>query len=256
MDARPASATPLRVAAGFLLMFVVYQAAEGLQTVIAPRSPLGPLLMVASLLLAWPIGRWLGWRGYDAYQVDLRPRSLALLAGGLVLALGAKLATVEIGLRSGGYVFGGTPSTDLAVPLAIGLLTTFIPSLAEDILTRGFPLRTWGVRWSEPAFFAASALLYTLNHLWRFDWGWTEQLRLFCLGLAYAAAAWRWRTLWAAVALHWGWNFASIVADLIEPVRPADIDQTRLLGAAAHLVLLAIVLAVPVPRATARDQAE
>lgn len=48
MDSRPARASPLRVAAGFLLMLVVYQAAEGLQTVIAPRSPLGPLLMVAA----------------------------------------------------------------------------------------------------------------------------------------------------------------------------------------------------------------
>lgn len=178
-------------------------------------------------------------------MLDLRLRSLALLGTGLILALGAKLATVAVGLRSGGYVLDGSPSRDIAVSLALGLLTTFIPSLAEDILTRGFPLRTWGVRWSGPVFVAVSALLYTLNHLWRFDWGWTEQVRLFCLGLAYAAAAWRWRTLWAAVALHWGWNFAGIVADIVEPVRVADTDTVRLLGAAAHLMLLAIVLQIP-----------
>jgi membrane protease YdiL (CAAX protease family) len=243
---RPARATPLRVAAGFVLIFVVYQAAEGLQTVIAPRSPAGPILMLSSLILAWPVGRWLGWRGYDAYLLDRRVASFALLAAGMALALLAKFATLAVALRVGAYVpDGAAPAADIVMPLAIGLLTTFIPSIAEDILTRGFPLRTSGIRWTPAAFIGASALLYTLNHIWRFDWGWTEQVRLFCLGLAYAAAAWRWRTLWAAVALHWGWNFASIVADLVEPVRVVDTDAARLLGAAAHLALLAIVLLVP-----------
>ncbi len=70
-----------------------------------------------------------------------------------------------------------------------------------------------------------SALLYTANHIWRFDWGWTEQVRLFCLGLAYAAAAWRWQTLWAAVALHWGWNFGSVLADAAFPMDVLDVDR-------------------------------
>lgn len=243
---RPVRATPLRVATAFVLIFVVYQAAEGLQTVIAPGNPVGPLLMLSSLLLAWPIGRWLGWRGYDAYLLDWRAASFALLAAGMALALLAKFATLAVALRIGAYIPDGTgPTPNILMPLAIGLLTTFVPSVAEDILTRGFPLRTSGIRWTPAAFIGVSALLYTLNHIWRFDWGWTEQVRLFCLGLAYAAAAWRWRTLWAAVALHWGWNFAGIVADLVEPVRIVDSDAVRLLGAAVHLGLLAIVLVMP-----------
>jgi len=94
-------------------------------------------------------------------------------------------------------------------------------------------------------FVLLSALLYTANHVWRFDWGPTEQLRLFCLGLAYAAAAWRWQTLWAAVALHWGWNLGSVLADAVMPVSVVDVSGFRLLSAGAHLLLLALVLLLP-----------
>ena len=60
-----------RVVVAFAAMFAVYQASEGLQTVIAPGNPLGPALMLLALLIAWPLGRWLGWRGYDAFGLEL-----------------------------------------------------------------------------------------------------------------------------------------------------------------------------------------
>lgn len=239
---RPARATPLRVTTGFVLLFVVYQAAEGIQTVFAPTSPAGPALMLLALALAWPVGRWLGWRGYDAYALDLRRRSPALIVAGMAVALLAKLAMVGVGLRFGVYVADpATPGAGIAGPLLAGLLITFVPSVAEDIITRGFPLRAAGLRWTAAGYVAASAILYTLNHVWRFDWGWTEQARLVCMGLAYAAAAWRWRTLWAAVALHWGWNYAGIVTGQFVPVTPVDADLARLMGAGVHLLLLILI---------------
>lgn len=241
-------ASPARVAIGFALLFIVYQAAEAMQVWPPIRSPWGGAVMVAALLIGWPVGRWLGWRGYDAYALDLRRRSFALLAGGFVLALLAKAAALWIGLAVGAYgpVHVIQPEQS-AMPMLVGfgLLSTFIPSIAEDILTRGFPVKAAGIRWRGGAtFVVASAALYTLNHVWRLDWGWTEQLRLFCLGLAYAAAAWRFRTLWAAVALHWGWNFAGGLSDLA-PIGLADETGARLVSAGVHLALLGIILLLP-----------
>lgn len=234
-----------RVAGAFIIMFAVYQTSVGLQTVYAPTSPIGPSLMVVALLLAWPLGRWLGWQGYDAYGLDLRRRSLALLGAGMILSSLAFLASRLLGSAMGIY----SPNDGMAAVsvgfLAFAIVSTFIPSVAEDILTRGFLLQTVPAEFTAISYVVGSALLYTLNHVWRFDWGLSEQVRLLCLGLAYGAAAWRWRSLWAAVALHWGWNLANVLAGEVIPSDTLSIDAARYLSAAVNLALLGIVLLLP-----------
>jgi membrane protease YdiL (CAAX protease family) len=234
-----------RVLAGFGLMFVVYQAAEGLQTVIAPGNPAGPALMLAALLLAWPIGRWLGGRGYDRFGLSLMPGWWAVLICGIILAALAKLASLALGLETGALAVSGTVQAFSIGTLVMALVTTFVPSVAEDILTRGFLLKAAPIRLNLWTFSLLSALLYTANHVWRLDWGISEQIRLFCLGLAYGAAAWRWQSLWGAVALHWGWNLSSAIADSLVSIATVDVVGGRMISAGAHLVLLMIVLLVP-----------
>jgi membrane protease YdiL (CAAX protease family) len=126
------------------------------------------------------------------------------------------------------------------------LVSTFIPSVTEDILTRGFLLRTLPVRLTAVSYVVLSALLYTANHVWRFDWGISEQVRLFCLGLAYGAAAWRWRNLWGAVALHWGWNLTNVMFDQVMPMENLSTDSARYVSAAVNLAMLTIVVLLPV----------
>jgi membrane protease YdiL (CAAX protease family) len=234
-----------QVLAGFALMFVLYQAAEGLQTVIAPGNPAGPALMLAALLLAWPIGRWLGGRGYDRFGLSLTPGWWAMVIGGILLAALARLASLALGLEIGVFAVSGTMQALTVGTLLMALVTTFVPSVAEDILTRGFLLKAAPLRLNFWTFTLLSALLYTANHIWRLDWGISEQIRLFCLGLAYGAAAWRWRSLWGAVALHWGWNLSSAIADSLVATATVDVVGGRIISAGAHLVLLVIVLLVP-----------
>jgi membrane protease YdiL (CAAX protease family) len=243
MDANAMSGPSWRkAAAGFALMFILYQAAEGLQTVFLPGSPIGPALMLASLVIAWPIGRWLGGSGYDRFGLGLTRGWWAVLAGGMLLAVTAKLASLAVGSGLGVYLPSGLAAPLTLAAIAITMVTTFVPSLAEDILTRGFLLRAIPVRLGFFAYVVGSALLYTANHIWRLDWGLSEQLRLFCLGLAYGAAAWRWRSLWGAVALHWGWNLSNALVDQAISFDAADVVASRMLTAGAHLALLAIVL--------------
>lgn len=228
-----------RLVLGFLLLFVVYQTSEGLQTVFAPGNPLGPALMLLALALAWPVGRWIdgkGWRTFGLHGQGW----VGILGGGLLLALLAKLAAEAIALWLGIETFA-VPVTLPLSAVALLLVTTFVPSLAEDILTRGFLLRLAPKPLGFWPYALASALLYTGNHLWRLDWGATEQLRLFCLGLAYGAAAWRFRSLWAAVGLHWGWNLANALLSQAWPGPVEDAASARLVSAGVHLALFAII---------------
>jgi membrane protease YdiL (CAAX protease family) len=231
----------------FVVLFAAYQTSEGLQTIFAPASPVGPALMVLALLLAWPLGRWLGWRGYDAYGLDLQPRSFALLGAGMLIAALAFLASRSLGTALGLFSApSGAAAASIGV-IAFALISTFVPSVAEDILTRGFLLRTLPVQMTAASYVLLSAALYTANHVWRFDWGISEQARLFCLGLAYGAAAWRWRNLWGAVALHWGWNLTSVLFDQFMPTDTLSTDAARYLSAAVNLAILAIVVLLPRP---------
>lgn len=244
---RSERASIARVTTAFGVIFAVYQTSEGLQTVFAPTSLFGPVLMILALLIAWPLGRWLGWRGYDAYGLDLRSRSLGLLAGGMLIASLAFLASRSLGTAMGLYSAPAALAAASTGGIAFAVVSTFIPSVTEDILTRGFLLRTLPVRLTAVSYVVLTALLYTANHIWRFDWGVSEQLRLFCLGLAYGAAAWRWRTLWGAVALHWGWNLTNVLVDQLMSTATISTDPARYLSAAVNLIMLAIIILLPRP---------
>ena len=246
MDTSRPTPPTARIALGFALLFVLYQSAEGVGDRVLHSFPAQAGLMLACVLAAWPVSRWLGYRGLDAFALPMRGRALAWLVPLLALAFGLKGAALQAGLALGIYLpdpAGGAPAATLAAALPMLLLSTFVPSIAEDILTRGFPFRAAGLRWRRGvAFVAASSLLYVLNHLYRLGLGPMEWLMLFVYGLAYASALWRTGSLWAAVGLHWGWNLGNAALAVAMPTSTADVDGGRLLSMAAHLLMLAVVL--------------
>ncbi|RYZ11174.1 MAG: CPBP family intramembrane metalloprotease [Alphaproteobacteria bacterium] len=141
-----------------------------------------------------------------------RPRCCSALA----LAFIAKAAALVAGFQIGAYSsFAVSPPTDISVAsiaILLALISTFIPSIAEDILTRGLWWRA--TPWmTGAAFILITSVIYVLNHIFRLAEGPAEWIRLFCFGIAYAAAMARFRTLWAAVGLHWGWNLANTLLD-------------------------------------------
>ena len=119
-------------------------------------------------------------------------------------------------------------------------------------MTRGFWYRQVLAGWPAPSFVLASSAIYVLNHVYRLGAGPAEWGLLFCFGLAYATALVRTGTLWAAVGLHLGWNLANAVLDLVARVEVLQPGGSRLLSGAAHLLLLALVLAAPPPAPAAR----
>jgi hypothetical protein len=87
-----------------------------------------------------------------------------------------------------------------------------------------------------------SSAIYVGNHIYRLGQGPFECLMLFAFGLAYAAAAERFNSLWPAIGLHWGWNFADEWSGSVVDVTTRSANAGRLLSACAHLLLLLIVL--------------
>jgi membrane protease YdiL (CAAX protease family) len=242
MTAQPAS---WRMTLAFAILFLVYQLPEGLGQRLLNSFPVVVALACAFLPIAWLIGRWLGYRGLDAWYLGLRPGWALLLAATFVLAALVKVAALAIGGAAGIYQVGIHPGLTAATVL-MAVLTllpeTFLPSIAEDIVTRGFLMRAFPAVSRRPAFIAVSALVYVLNHVYRLQNGPAEWTMLFCFGLAYAAALYYSRSLWPAVGLHWGWNFAGKLGDSVAGV---DLVQPMLgpaLSSLAHLALLGIVV--------------
>ena len=246
-----------RVLLAFVLLWLLYQGAEGVGARWLHSFPVQAGLMLACVVVAWPLSRWLGYRGYAAYALAGGNGLRWWLPGGLSLAVLAKFGAAWLGLHMGVYT-ADAPATSsafaaLLAALPLLLLSTFVASLAEDILTRGFWYRAAGFRWrSGVAFVLVSSAIYVLNHIYRLGNGPQEWMMLFCFGLAYAAALWRSGSLWGAVGLHWGWNLGNGLLAAVMPVSATDAHAAAWLSIGAHLLMLLLVLALPKSRAVSQ----
>lgn len=203
--------------------------------------------MISAVVAAWPIGRWLlRWRGYAAYALEWQRGAPLWLSAGLILSLLCKAAAIGVGLQIGAYTRTGSPTPQLTVG-SIGLLLvgTFIASIAEDIITRGFWWRVKPIAAATGRFVIASSLIYLLNHVFRLSKGPGEWFMLICLGIAYATALARTGSLWAAVGLHWGWNLANGLADGLVSL-DANPALTPYLSGFTNLAMTLIVLWLPI----------
>lgn len=239
-----------RTALAFALLFALYQAAEGIGARLLGSVSIQAAFLLAMLIGAWPLGRWLGFRGYEAYALEWRRSAPLLLVGGLALALLMKYVAVCVGMALNVYAARAPESTPAAavsflssIPWA--LVVTLVPSLAEDILTRGFLYRATRIRWQPWMFVLASSVFYVLNHVYRLGQGPSEWAMLFCYGLAYATAVARTGSLWLAVGLHWGWSLANVLIGDILPHEVLSATWSPFLSAAAHLVMMGVLFAIP-----------
>lgn len=240
----------LRPLLAFALLFACYHAAESVGARVFDSYAMQGALMLVTLAVSLPLGYWLGFRGWQAYALEWRPVNAAWLVGGVVMALMAKYVVACLGLAFGIYrpatiTFEEVDTAHTFAALAGAVVLTFVPSLAEDILTRGFWYRASRIAWRGRVFVPVSAALFMLNHVYWLGEGLLECVTLFCFGTAYAVALWRSGSLWLAVGLHGGWNLANSLLDRVLPVEVVDTAHAPLLSAAVHLVLALGLLTIP-----------
>ncbi len=248
------SPTATRRIVGFALLLLLYQSAEGVGDHWMHSFAIQAALMVVALIAAWPVARALGWRARswpDAYALAPRPGAGKWLLSGMLLAVALKLIAVLVGLRLGIYRETGmaAPAAAVLAQMPMLLIGTFVPSLAEDILTRGYLRRAAGIEWPGGAVFVlTSSGLYVLNHIYRLGLGPREWVLLFAYGLTYAIAVWRTGSLWAAVGPHWGWNIGNGLSSAIVPMATVEARGSTLLSIGAHALMLLAVLVATTPR--------
>jgi membrane protease YdiL (CAAX protease family) len=149
-----------------------------------------------------------GWKGLEGYGLSFTNNWYRVLATGVVIGFGAFVLSLvgSIGLQfeqlediqSFQFFLNSLPLT---------LLMTFFPSIAEDILTRGYFYGHLG--FLKPAvWILLSATIYVLNHIWRLDDGIPVLSYLFLLGLVLGVSVIAKKCLWLALGIHWGANIA------------------------------------------------
>jgi len=239
----------VRFGGAFLVLFALYQSAEGLGARILDSFPVQAGLMLLCVLAAWPVGRYiLGGRGFDAYALEWRRQVPIWVCAGIGLAIALKVLALVAGSALDLYRIGPPVAsfswTAFTGSLALALVSTFIPSIAEDIITRGIWWRLDHSLFRGARFILVTSLIYVLNHIYRLANGPLEWFMLFCFGVAYASAVVRTGSLWAAVGVHWGWNLANALLGQFAEVESVS-SVTPLVSAIAHLLMAAVILGLP-----------
>ena len=174
-----------------------------------PRSPvaalaIGPILAAAMICLYIFTGRRVERRKVEEFPAHHAVRHLLLGTGLGVLMSGA---TVGILALFGAYTITGWGS--IAGMLAVAGMMCAI-AVSEEVFFRGVVFRLLRGRWGTPVALGVSAIIFGLVHLVNPDaslWGaFAIMIEAgIMLGAAYLATG----SLWLAIGVHFGWNFAT-----------------------------------------------
>jgi hypothetical protein len=164
-------------------------------------------LMLAFVGVAYAVARWQGLAGLRAWGLTGGWRSGPLLVVGLAVGLLAYGLAFGVRLWLHLEVVAVVPNTlPLLRQTLVFSLGTFLPSLAEDILTRGYVFRHLRPRFGAAALVVLSATIYVLNHWYALGNGPAQLVYLFVLGLMLAVPLAVTRNLWYTVGAHWAGN--------------------------------------------------
>lgn len=194
---------------GFLVLFALYHLPELFQN--HYQKPLIWLLETGMLLFviaAYFIGKRKFRNGFRTYGLFAFRKYWSNLATGLLIGICitilANLVPVWLHWNKISIHWEWQQILLQSVLFAIG---TLLPSLAEDILTRGYVMAYWPGKWNVNLLILFSAGVYVLNHIFRLTKP-DVMLYLFVLGLLLMWAFVATRSLWLTLGIHWGSNIA------------------------------------------------
>ena len=194
---------------GFAILFSVYHFPEILQNHYQkPLILLFELGMLLFTIVAFIIGKQKFKNGFRMYGLFGFRQHLGNLAKGLIIGIFisvlANLIPVWFGWNE---MFVHFDWDQILLQSLLFMVGTLLPSLAEDLLTRGYLKAFWPEKWNLNGLILLSAVVYVLNHIFRINKP-DVMLYLFILGLFLMWAFIATGRLWLTLGIHWGSNIA------------------------------------------------
>lgn len=187
---------------GFILLFSIYHFPEFFSA-----FWIMAVFKTGFLIVAFALAFVQGWKGLGAYGLGIKDKWLPNLLKGLFIGvMGFSLSLWISSLLGFENIFFQQSFQSIVTQLPMLLLMTAIPSVAEDLLTRGYLYGHLGNKMGKNPWILLSALIFVLNHIWRLNDGYAVIAYLFLLGLLLAYTVWLTKSLWMAFGIHWGAN--------------------------------------------------
>jgi membrane protease YdiL (CAAX protease family) len=194
----------LSFVAGFVLLFAIYHFPE-----YYPLFWVMALFKIGFLLIAFITARAQGWKGLGGFGLAWKRPAATDLLKGLLAGMVIFTASFIISILAGFEKYEGVlPAAVVFKNLPMLLLMTVIPSVDEDILTRGYLFGHLAKWLPRGGWVLISAIVFLLNHIWRLGDGPAVLTYIFLMGLTLAYTVWQTRSLWLAFGIHWGSNLA------------------------------------------------
>ncbi|ALJ00808.1 CPBP family intramembrane glutamic endopeptidase [Rufibacter tibetensis] len=231
----------LPVVVGYIAIALTYHAAEYAMR-FHQHIPLFLGLMLAVIPVAYGVARLQGFQGLSAWGMKINGKYALLFLVGLGLDLLFNGIAFLVRLWMGIEIISGTPDAATMVSqtllFAVG---TFLPSLAEDILTRGYLFGHLKARLGTWAFILVSSSVYVLNHLYSLDDGFTALAYLFAIGVMLAIPLMYTKNLWYSVGAHWAGNIVYRFSNDVLNVEEGPSSFPDLWELTFFILLLAVV---------------
>ena len=236
----------LSIITGFLLLLIIYHFPEFFQS-----FWITAVFKIGFLVVALFLSRLQGWTFLEGFGLSLTGNWYRLLFAGLLTGIASFTLSIilSVGLNFEKLESSETVSFFLKSLPLISVMT-FFPSIAEDILTRGYLYAH--LKFLKPAAWVfLSAFIYVLNHIWRLNDGLPVLTYLFLLGLVLGFCIYMYKSLWLAFGIHWG---ANIVFELSnQGLKLTDIgNQTASIWVLASVWGLVLVILIIIQRKSSK----
>ncbi|MFC6998298.1 CPBP family intramembrane glutamic endopeptidase [Rufibacter roseus] len=196
----------LSVVAGYGALALTYHAAEYAMR-FHQHVPLFLGLMLAVIPVAYIVARLQGLKGLSAWGLRMNSTFIKFFAYGLGLGILVNGVAFAVRLWLNMEVVTAVPElSTLAIQTLIFTVGTFLPSLAEDVLTRGYLYGHLHKRMGKWSLVILSAVVYVLNHVYSLNDGPAALIYLFVLGIMMAIPLVYTKNLWYTVGAHWAGN--------------------------------------------------
>lgn len=226
--------------AGLLILFVIYHFPEFFSALW-----IAAVFKIGFLIIAFLIARQQGWKGLGGYGLPFHEGWIKnLLIGiltGIVFFMLSEWLAIKLDYEKQVSITG---FSSILKPLPLTMLMTFFPSIAEDILTRGYLYGHLQKFLKPTVFILSSALFYVLNHIWRLTEGVHVLFYLFVLGLVLAWALFYTKSLWLTLGLHWGANISFEMINSATTTQTVNKTMSTWILGACFLLMLAFTIVV------------